>query len=247
MVSQWTARALPWRCKRISNDRLCGNAIDKRFSIMIFLNGFERRSVHHCTFRQIKGEITIGCIWTNADMVGQMGILVYYAGITYFPLYHTYPGWCTICQGTAGTTHSEWYMHQWTAEAYEYKFGDDVKSTQYMPGAAWRIGMEQEEKLNGKGMYVSEECFSSTTGEFLHGGVNRRTENNRNIYREGFLDFPDNIGVFDKKVHSYQPVATSNKQTEQVGWLFSLNMMRIALKTYKNKSSVRRYSIEFCW
>ena len=121
----------------------------------------------------------------------------------------------------------EWYMHpNGQMPAYEWAF-DDVNPPVHA-WATWRV-YQMDRSKTGKNDYAFlERVFHKLLLNFTW-WVNRKDEDNRNVFQGGFLGL-DNIGVFDRS----KPIAGGGHldQADGTAWMamFSLNMMRIALE-----------------
>jgi len=122
----------------------------------------------------------------------------------------------------------EWYMHpNGQLPAYEWNFSD--VNPPVHAWAAWRV-YKIDQKLNGgKG---DTDFLESILHKMLLNftwWVNRKDENNRNVFQGGFLGL-DNIGVFDRS--SDLPTGGHLEQADGTSWMamFSLNLLRISLE-----------------
>ena len=121
----------------------------------------------------------------------------------------------------------EWYMHpNGQIPAYEWAFGD--VNPPVHAWATWRV-YQIDRKYNGKAdRAFLERVFHKLLLNFTW-WVNRKDEDNRNVFQGGFLGL-DNIGVFDRSA----PISGGGHldQADGTSWMgmYSLNMMRIALE-----------------
>ena len=126
----------------------------------------------------------------------------------------------------------EWYMHpNGQLPAYEWAFGD-VNPPVHAWGA-WRVytidrkrrGLSREDAGDLKFL---ERVFQKLLLNFTW-WVNRKDEQDRNIFQGGFLGL-DNIGVFDRS----QPLPTGGylEQSDATSWMamYALNLLKIALE-----------------
>ncbi|MDD4967968.1 MAG: hypothetical protein PHT07_00915 [Paludibacter sp.] len=125
----------------------------------------------------------------------------------------------------------EWYLHpNGQFPAYEWNFSDSNPPVHGW--ATWRV-YKIDKKLNhGKG---DTEFLESILHKLLLNftwWVNRKDEENRNIFQGGFLGL-DNIGVFDRS--SEIPGGGHIEQADGTAWMamYSLNLMRISLELAK--------------
>ena len=110
--------------------------------------------------------------------------------------------------------------------AYEWEFGD--VNPPVHAWATWRV-YQIDRKYNGKpDRGFLERVFHKLLLNFTW-WVNRKDEDNRNVFQGGFLGL-DNIGVFDRS----KPIAGGGHldQADGTSWMamYSLNMLRIALE-----------------
>lgn len=121
----------------------------------------------------------------------------------------------------------EWYMHpNGQMPAYEWAFGD--VNPPVHAWATWRV-YQIDRKYNGKGdRDFLERVFHKLMINFTW-WVNRKDEDNRNVFQGGFLGL-DNIGVFDRSAP--MPGGGHIDQADGTAWMamYSLNLMRIALE-----------------
>lgn len=121
----------------------------------------------------------------------------------------------------------ERYMHpNGQIPAYEWEF-EDVNPPVHA-WATWRV-YQMDGKQTGKpDREFLERVFHKLLINFTW-WVNRKDEDNRNVFQGGFLGL-DNIGVFDRS--SELPSGGRLDQADGTSWMamYSLNMMRIALE-----------------
>ncbi len=126
----------------------------------------------------------------------------------------------------------EWYMHpNGQLPAYEWAFGD-VNPPVHAWGA-WRVytidrkrrGLTSEDAGDLKFL---ERVFQKLLLNFTW-WVNRKDEQDRNIFQGGFLGL-DNIGVFDRS----QPLPTGGylEQSDATSWMamYALNLLKISFE-----------------
>ncbi|MEJ2633821.1 MAG: glucosidase [Calditrichia bacterium] len=122
----------------------------------------------------------------------------------------------------------EWYMHpNGQLPAYEWAFGD--VNPPVHAWAAWRVYKIDKKHNGNKGdLDFLERVFHKLLLNFTW-WVNRKDEENRNIFQGGFLGL-DNIGLFDRS----KPLPTGGhiEQSDGTSWMamYCLNLMRIALE-----------------
>lgn len=125
----------------------------------------------------------------------------------------------------------EWYMHpNGQFPAYEWNFSD--VNPPVHAWAAWRVYKIDMKQNNGKAdRAFLESVFHKLLLNFTW-WVNRKDEDNHNIFQGGFLGL-DNIGVFDRSAEI--PGGGHIKQADATAWMamYSLNMMRISLELAK--------------
>jgi len=125
----------------------------------------------------------------------------------------------------------EWYMHpNGQLPAYEWNFSD--VNPPVHAWATWRVyKMDQKQKEGMGDRIFLESVFHKLLINFTW-WVNRKDEQNKNIFQGGFLGL-DNIGVFDRSAQA--PGGGSLEQADATAWMamYSLNMMRIALELAK--------------
>ncbi|MBI9064334.1 MAG: glucosidase [Marinilabiliaceae bacterium] len=121
----------------------------------------------------------------------------------------------------------EWYMHpNGQLPAYEWNFSD--VNPPVHAWAAWEVyTMEKQATGNGDAEFL-EAIFHKLLINFTW-WVNRKDQDNRNIFQGGFLGL-DNIGVFDRSAPL--PGGGRLEQADATSWMamYCLNMMRIALE-----------------
>ena len=121
----------------------------------------------------------------------------------------------------------EWYMHpNGQIPAYEWAFGD--VNPPVHAWATWRV-YQIDRKYNGRAdKAFLERVFHKLLLNFTW-WVNRKDEDNRNVFQGGFLGL-DNIGVFDRS----KPIDGGGHldQADGTSWMamYSLNMLRIAIE-----------------
>jgi hypothetical protein len=122
----------------------------------------------------------------------------------------------------------EWYMHpNGQLPAYEWNFSD--VNPPVHAWASWRVYKIDKKQNDGKGDFgFLERVFHKLLLNFTW-WVNRKDEDNHNIFQGGFLGL-DNIGVFDRS--SELPTGGHLEQSDGTSWMamYCLNMMRIALE-----------------
>ncbi len=125
----------------------------------------------------------------------------------------------------------EWYMHpNGQLPAYEWAFGD--VNPPVHAWSAWRV-YTIDRKARGGGPDTGDRQFLERVFQKLLMNftwwVNRKDENDRNIFQGGFLGL-DNIGVFDRS----QPLPTGGylEQSDATSWMamYALNLLKIALE-----------------
>ena len=125
----------------------------------------------------------------------------------------------------------EWYMHpNGQLPAYEWAFGD--VNPPVHAWAAWRVYTIERKARGGQAdagdRQFLERVFQKLLMNFTW-WVNRKDENDRNIFQGGFLGL-DNIGVFDRS----QPLPTGGylEQSDGTSWMamYALNLLKIALE-----------------
>ena len=121
----------------------------------------------------------------------------------------------------------EWYMHpNGQIPAYEWSFSD--VNPPVHAWATWRV-YQIDRRRNGRpDRAFLERVFHKLLLNFTW-WVNRKDEENRNVFQGGFLGL-DNIGVFDRS--KALPGGGKLDQADATSWMamYSLNMMRIALE-----------------
>ena len=125
----------------------------------------------------------------------------------------------------------EWYMHpNGQLPAYEWNFSD--VNPPVHAWAAWRV-YKIDQKINkGNGdINFLEAIFHKLLLNFTW-WVNRKDEDNRNIFQGGFLGL-DNIGVFDRSANL--PTGGHLEEADATSWMamYSLNLLRISLELSK--------------
>ena len=121
----------------------------------------------------------------------------------------------------------EWYMHpNGQIPAYEWAFGD--VNPPVHAWATWRVYQIEQERTGKGDRDFLETVFHKMLLNFTW-WVNRKDEDNRNVFQGGFLGL-DNIGVFDRSAPL--PGGGHIDQADGTSWMamYSLNMLRIALE-----------------
>ena len=121
----------------------------------------------------------------------------------------------------------EWYMHpNGQIPAYEWAFGD--VNPPVHAWATWRVYQIEQERTGKGDRAFLETVFHKMLLNFTW-WVNRKDEDNRNVFQGGFLGL-DNIGVFDRSAPL--PGGGHMDQADGTSWMamYSLNMLRIALE-----------------
>ena len=121
----------------------------------------------------------------------------------------------------------EWYMHpNGQIPAYEWAFGD--VNPPVHAWATWRVYQIEQERTGKGDRAFLETVFHKMLLNFTW-WVNRKDEDNRNVFQGGFLGL-DNIGVFDRSAPL--PGGGHIDQADGTSWMamYSLNMLRIALE-----------------
>lgn len=137
----------------------------------------------------------------------------------------------------------EWYLHpNGQFPAYEWNFSD--ANPPVHAWATWRVYKIDKKLNNGKG---DTEFLESVLHKLLLNftwWVNRKDEENRNIFQGGFLGL-DNIGVFDRS--SEIPGGGHIEQADGTAWMamYSLNLMRIALELSKSNAVYEDLATKF--
>jgi hypothetical protein len=121
----------------------------------------------------------------------------------------------------------EWYMHpNGQIPAYEWAFGD--VNPPVHAWATWQVYTLDKEQTGNADHAFLERVFHKLLLNFTW-WVNRKDEDNRNVFQGGFLGL-DNIGVFDRS----KPIAGGGHldQADGTSWMamFSLNMLRISIE-----------------
>lgn len=137
----------------------------------------------------------------------------------------------------------EWYLHpNGQFPAYEWNFSD--ANPPVHAWATWRVYKIDKKQNNGKG---DTEFLESVLHKLLLNftwWVNRKDEENRNIFQGGFLGL-DNIGVFDRS--SEIPGGGHIEQADGTAWMamYSLNLMRISLELAKTNPVYENLATKF--
>ena len=121
----------------------------------------------------------------------------------------------------------EWYMHPNGAlPAYEWSFGD--ANPPVHAWAVWRIYKIEARHYGKSDRAFLEEMFHKLLLNFTW-WVNRKDEDERNIFQGGFLGL-DNISVFDRS--AALPTGGHIDQADGTAWMafYSLMMLKIALE-----------------
>ena len=121
----------------------------------------------------------------------------------------------------------EWYMHpNGQIPAYEWAFGD--VNPPVHAWATWRVYQMDRKRSGQADRAFLERVFHKLLLNFTW-WVNRKDEDNRNVFQGGFLGL-DNIGVFDRS----EPLHGGGHidQADGTAWMgmYALNMMRIAVE-----------------
>ncbi|MEM7312565.1 MAG: glucosidase, partial [Planctomycetota bacterium] len=136
----------------------------------------------------------------------------------------------------------ESYMHaNGQIPAYEWAFGD--VNPPVHAWATWRV-YQMDRKRSGKAdRDFLERVFHKLLLNFTW-WVNRKDEDNRNVFQGGFLGL-DNIGVFDRS--KPLPGGGHIDQADGTSWMamYSLNMMRIAIELALENSVYQDIAIKF--
>jgi hypothetical protein len=136
----------------------------------------------------------------------------------------------------------EWYMHpNGQLPAYEWAF-DDANPPVHA-WATWRV-FQIDRKQTGKAdVPFLEGVFHKLLLNFTW-WVNRKDEDNRNVFQGGFLGL-DNIGVFDRSAPI--PGGGHIDQADGTSWMgmFSLNMMRIAIELARHNPVYENIATKF--
>jgi len=125
----------------------------------------------------------------------------------------------------------EWFMHpNGQLPAYEWNFSNVDPPVHAW--ATWRVYKIEMKQRDGKGdRAFLESVFHKLLLNFTF-WVDRKDENNRNIFQGGFMGL-DNIGVFDRNTEV--PGGGNIEEADATAWMamYTLNMMRIALELSK--------------
>ena len=110
--------------------------------------------------------------------------------------------------------------------AYEWAFGD--VNPPVHAWATWRVYQIEQERTGKGDRAFLETVFHKMLLNFTW-WVNRKDEDNRNVFQGGFLGL-DNIGVFDRSAPL--PGGGHIDQADGTSWMemYSLNMLRISLE-----------------
>lgn len=137
----------------------------------------------------------------------------------------------------------EWYMHpNGQIPAYEWAFGD--VNPPVHAWATWRIYKIDKKMNQGKGdTAFLERVFHKLLLNFTW-WVNRKDEDNHNIFQGGFLGL-DNIGVFDRSAEL--PTGGHIEQSDATSWMamYCLNLMRISLELAENNPVYQDLAAKF--
>ncbi|HUZ63216.1 MAG TPA: glucosidase [Acetobacteraceae bacterium] len=134
------------------------------------------------------------------------------------------------------------YMHpNGQKPAYEWAFGD--VNPPVHAWAAWRI-YQMDKVLMGRG---DHDFLRRVLHKLLLNfgwWVNRKDEQNRNIFQGGFLGL-DNIEIFDRSAPL--PTGGSLSQADGTAWMagFALDMMRISLELAMEEKSYQDIAVKF--
>ena len=137
----------------------------------------------------------------------------------------------------------EWYMNpNGQLPAYEWNFSD--VNPPVHAWATWRVYKIDQKANNGKGdIPFLESVFHKLLLNFTW-WVNRKDEDNRNIFQGGFLGL-DNIGVFDRSAGL--PEGGHLEEADATSWMamFSLNLLRISLELSKHNPVYQDVATKF--
>ncbi|MHB1686082.1 MAG: MGH1-like glycoside hydrolase domain-containing protein [Ignavibacteriaceae bacterium] len=137
----------------------------------------------------------------------------------------------------------EWFMHpNGQLPAYEWNFSD--VNPPVHAWATWRVYKIDQKKNNGQGdIPFLESVFHKLLLNFTW-WVNRKDEDNRNIFQGGFLGL-DNIGVFDRS--SSLPAGGHLEEADATSWMamYSLNLLRISLELAKHNPVYQDVATKF--
>ncbi|MHB8853239.1 MAG: MGH1-like glycoside hydrolase domain-containing protein [Ignavibacteriaceae bacterium] len=137
----------------------------------------------------------------------------------------------------------EWYMNpNGQLPAYEWNFSD--VNPPVHAWATWRVYKIDQKANNGHGdIPFLESVFHKLLLNFTW-WVNRKDEDNRNIFQGGFLGL-DNIGVFDRSAGL--PEGGHLEEADATSWMamFSLNLLRISLELSKHNPVYQDVATKF--
>jgi hypothetical protein len=137
----------------------------------------------------------------------------------------------------------EWYMNpNGQLPAYEWNFSD--VNPPVHAWATWRVYKIDQKANNGHGdIPFLESVFHKLLLNFTW-WVNRKDEDNRNIFQGGFLGL-DNIGVFDRSAGL--PEGEHLEEADATSWMamFSLNLLRISLELSKHNPVYQDVATKF--
>lgn len=136
----------------------------------------------------------------------------------------------------------EWYMHpDGQIPAYEWSFSDVNPPVQAW--AAMRIYQIEKALYGRKDRSFLERIFQKLVLNFTW-WVNRKDEENRNVFEGGFLGL-DNIGAFDRDAGI--PLGGRLEQVDGTAWMgmYCLNLLQIALELAKEDSVYEDMATKF--
>lgn len=137
----------------------------------------------------------------------------------------------------------EWYMNpNGQLPAYEWNFSD--VNPPVHAWATWRVYKIDKKANNGIGdIPFLESVFHKLLLNFTW-WVNRKDEDNRNIFQGGFLGL-DNIGVFDRSAGL--PEGGHLEEADATSWMamYSLNLLRISLELSKSNPVYQDVATKF--
>ncbi len=137
----------------------------------------------------------------------------------------------------------EWYMHpNGQLPAYEWNFSD--VNPPVHAWATWRVYKIDKKRNNDIGdIPFLESVFHKLLLNFTW-WINRKDEDNRNIFQGGFLGL-DNIGVFDRSAKF--PGGGHIEEADATSWMamYSLNLLRISLELSKSNPVYQDVATKF--
>ncbi len=137
----------------------------------------------------------------------------------------------------------EWYMHpNGQLPAYEWNFSD--VNPPVHAWATWRVYKIDKKRNNNIGdTAFLESVFHKLLLNFTW-WINRKDEDNRNIFQGGFLGL-DNIGVFDRSAKF--PGGGHIEEADATSWMamYSLNLLRISLELSKTNPVYQDVATKF--